>query len=187
MPFDKSRVFQSNYLKADDIPATGVDVTIESTWEEEVDYNNGKGPQMTAQVKFKQFPKPMGLNVTNTESIEQLLGTDNAKWDGGVIRLYRTTTRNASGASVPCIRIQPPIGKPADAAPTDDMKAVWGAFYRTLDQTQQANVNGILGGAPSAWMQKTGKDIHACIAYVKAAFKIGVEPTDQDDVNNIEF
>jgi len=190
MSFDKSKVFQSNYLKAEDIPATGIDVTIESTWEEEVDYNNGKGPQTTAQMKFQEFPKPMGLNVTNTESIEQLLGKDNSKWDGGVIRLYRTTTRNQSGAVVPCIRIQPPLGKPAPAAaaaPVDPVKAAWSEFYLTLDQTQKANVTAMLGGSPSQWMTKTGKDINACIMFLKSAFNIGAEPVAKKPEDDIPF
>jgi len=172
MGLTKEQAFPSKWLKAADVPATGIDMTIEAVVQEEVDY--GKGPELATNVTFEEFPKPLGLNATNWDSIEELHGPDSDGWIGKKVRLYRAKTRNPQGATVPCVRIQPPTAGPA--APKTD-KDIWGAFYQTMDQTQQANVKAVLGGSPTSWMAKAEKDIHACIAFVKAAFKIGAEPT----------
>lgn len=134
MGIKKNDAFPSNWLKADDVPATGQDVTIQSITMEEVDF--GRGPQNAVNVKFNEFDKPLSLNITNWDSIEQLHGTDTDLWVGKAIRIYRTNTRNPQGATVPCIRIQPPLASapaaPAPAANPDQqfaakVKEIYGA------------------------------------------------------------
>jgi hypothetical protein len=109
-------------------------------------------------------------------------------WIGNKVRLYSTKTRNPQGATVPCVRIMPATNGTAAGGPfIEGPKATWAKFYLTLDDTQKANTNAILGGSPSQWMTKAGKDINACIAFVKAAFKIGAEPVAEAPKDDIPF
>ena len=184
MGITREQAFPSKWLKSADVPPTGVDVTIVKVEQEEVDY--GDGPKLATNVTLAEMPKPLGLNATNWDSIESLHGKDSDEWIGKKVRLYSTKTRNPSGATVPCIRIMPAVGGSA-VADVPGPKAVWAAFYVTLKPEQQANVSTILGGSPAAWMTKTGKDINACIAFVKAANGVGASPAEDPKHDDIPF
>jgi hypothetical protein len=181
MGITRDQAFPSKWLKAADVPPTGVDATITRVEQEEVDY--GDGPKLAVNVTFAEMHKPLGLNATNWDSIESLHGKDTDEWIGKKVRLYSTKTRNPQGATVPCVRIMPSVGN-GTAAEVPGPKALWAKFYMTLTPEQQGNVNTILGGSPSSWMTKTGKDINTCIAFVKAAVSAAAETTDdgKDDI-----
>jgi hypothetical protein len=184
MGITRDQAFPSKWLKAGDVPPTGVDATITKVEQEEVDY--GDGPKNAVNVTFAEMHKPLGLNATNWDSIESLHGKDTDEWIGKKVRLYATKTRNPQGATVPCIRIMPSVGgiAPADVS---GPKALWSAFYITLKPEQQTNVSTILGGSPAAWMAKTGKDINACIAFVKAANGVGAASAEDPKHDDIPF
>jgi hypothetical protein len=186
MGITREQAFPSKWLKAVDVPPTGVDVTIEKVEQEEVDY--GDGAKQAVNVTFAEMPKPLGLNATNWDSIESLHGKDTDLWIGQKVRLYSTKTRNPSGATVPCVRIMPATtGTAAEGPFVEGPKAVWGKFYLTLTEDQKVNVKAILGGSPASWMHKAGKDINACIAFVKTAFKMGAAPVDAPPPDDIPF
>lgn len=111
----RDQAFPSKWLKASDVPPTGIDVTIDNVTQEEVDY--GDGPQMANNVKFHEFEKPLSLNGTNWDSIAAMHGPESDDWPNCKVRLYRTKTRNKSGATVDCVRIQPPVPTATPAAP----------------------------------------------------------------------
>jgi len=190
MPLTKDMIFPSKWLKAveDGIPATGVDVTIEDVTSEEVDF--GDGPKIAANVKFVEYGKPLSLNATNWDSIEQLHGPDAERWAGKRVRLFQTKCRNKGGQLVPCIRIQPSLGGAAPAAApatgTDAIKQTWAKFYVKLSKAQQEQVPTILGGSPMSWMTKTGKDVAACISFVTVALQMPVE-ADAPPPDDIPF
>jgi hypothetical protein len=73
---------------------------------------------------FKGKAKPLGLNVTNCETIQDLAGSpDTDKWIGLTIQLYvDPRSRYPSGKTGPAIRIRPtaPDGKP-DTMPLPDL------------------------------------------------------------------
>jgi hypothetical protein len=183
MGLTREQAFPSKWLKAPDVPPTGVDVTITKVEQEEVDY--GDGPKLAVNVTFAEMHKPLGLNATNWDSIESLHGKDTDEWIGKKVRLYATKTRNPSGATVPCIRIMPAVNGNLPEVPGP--KALWAKFYLTLTDEQKLNVNAVLGGSPSSWMAKAGKDIEACIAFVKQAFKMGAAPVDAPPPDDIPF
>lgn len=70
--------------------------------------------------KFKGKAKPLGLNVTNCETLESLSGSaDPQRWVGLRIQLYvDPQARYPSGKKGPAIRIRPTLPKgPADTSP----------------------------------------------------------------------
>jgi hypothetical protein len=73
---------------------------------------------------FKGKQKPLGLNVTNCETIESLAGSPNTdRWVGLTIQLYvDPRVRYPSGRYGPAIRIRPtmPDGKP-DTGPLPEI------------------------------------------------------------------
>jgi hypothetical protein len=97
----KSDVFPSKYVKVADLNGGDVEATISSVEWEKV------GDDEKAVCYFKgNKVKPLPLNKTNYESIQDIDGdeeTDN--WGGTIVVLYPTTVR-FNGVQTPCIRIK---------------------------------------------------------------------------------
>lgn len=75
---------------------------------------------------FKGKAKPLGLNVTNCETLATLSGSvDTERWAGLTIQLYvDPVARYPSGKTGPAIRIKPYLPKSkADTAPLPDVPA----------------------------------------------------------------
>jgi hypothetical protein len=75
---------------------------------------------------FKGKSKPLGLNVTNCETLESLSGTSDPNlWVGLVIQLYvDPSSKYPSGKKGPAIRIRPTAPKgPVDTTPLADVPA----------------------------------------------------------------
>ena len=105
----KSDVFPSKYVKVADLNGGDVEATISSVEWEKV------GDDEKAVCYFKgNKVKPLPLNKTNYESIQDIDGdeeTDN--WGGTIVVLYPTTVR-FNGSLTPCIRLRAPV--PAQAS-----------------------------------------------------------------------
>ncbi len=101
----------SNYLKAADIVGVQMVLTIKDIGE--ATFDDGK-KQPT--IGFKETDKTLGLNKTNREKLAELFGQPSALTGtldvepddiiGQKICVYKTTTQDKSGATVPCVRIR---------------------------------------------------------------------------------
>ncbi len=94
-----SEIFHSNFLKADDLQNRRVPVTIESVAMEEVAGDN------KPVVYFQGKDRPLVLNKTNAQVIEEIAKTDQMDdWAGTKIVLYPTRV-DFQGRRVPAIRV----------------------------------------------------------------------------------
>lgn len=74
-------------------------------------------------VTFVGKEKKMVFNVTNCKAVAGMYGNHVEKWEGKLVSLYVTTTRDpSSGGEVPCIRVRPqiPAGKTSAPATAED-------------------------------------------------------------------
>ena len=94
---------------------------------------------------FKGKSKPLGLNVTNCETLQDLAGSpDTDKWVGLKIQLYvDPRARYPSGKTGPAIRIRPtlPDGKP-DTGPLPEMSE------EARERLEQEHVDRVAERAP---------------------------------------
>jgi len=187
MGFTRAEAFPSKWLNAEAFkPANGGPrtLTIREVTQEVV-----KGDEDEEKIKyvvwFEEEKRGLGLNVTNWLLIEAMYGDDTDNWLGKTIKLHATKVPFGKGL-VDAVRVLAPDVATATAH-VNPAQQVWAKFYLTLTDEQKLNVNAILGGSPSAWMAKAGKDINACIAFVKAAFKLGAEPVAEAPKDEIPF
>ena len=101
-------MFPSKYLKSDDAKAKQIITTISYLQMELV----GQGQdQKKKPVLYLEDQKPIVLNRTNTESLEDAFG-DSDDWPGNKIKI-RCVKTNYAGKSVDGLRIEPIVPKPA--------------------------------------------------------------------------
>lgn len=80
------KMFPSKYVKAHDLPADGVVVTMSHVKQEKM----GQPPQDNWVLYFERATKGMVLNQTNATTIAALHGPETDEWKGKRIRLYAT-------------------------------------------------------------------------------------------------
>jgi len=98
-----SDFYKSRYLKAKDLDGPTV-VTISEVTSET--FKNSSEPKPL--VYFKGVQKPLILNKTNTQAIEDIAGTDEmGDWPGVKVALHPGKTE-VNGEPKDCIRIKPP-------------------------------------------------------------------------------
>lgn len=169
-------VYPSQWLSAGDIPEGGLVVTVRGVSLAEI----GRDKESKPVLSFEELDKPLILNKTNWRNMSVLTKEDDSdNWASHKVELYATRVQ-FGGDEVDAVRIRQPKSKPAAAKPTDP-KAIWGEFYRSLSLDEAEKTKTILGGSPSAWMTKAGKDVNACIAFVKQALNAGMEPASPPD------
>ena len=101
----KSEAFPAKWLAAEDLKGKRVLCTIENVEMETV----GDGEKPVAH--FKELDKGYPLNITNANSIEMIVGTDEMDdWHGSQITLYPTKVPFGKKI-VSAIRIDPPDTK----------------------------------------------------------------------------
>jgi hypothetical protein len=101
-------LFPSKYLQSADAKARQIDTTISHMAQEMV----GQGQdQKLKPVLYLEEQKPMVLNRTNTETLEEAFG-DSDDWPGQRIKIYCIKTKYA-GKPVDGLRIEPIVPKPA--------------------------------------------------------------------------
>jgi len=72
---------------------------------DEMVYENGKKKKNVIYVYFKETPKPLDLNVTNTKAIASITGTIMGKgWVGKKVKIGVRKT-NLAGKQVDCLRV----------------------------------------------------------------------------------
>ena len=99
-------LFPSKYLQSTDAKAKQIITTISHMAQEEVGQGQKKKP-----VLYLEDQKPMVLNRTNTEALEEAFG-DSDDWPGHKIKIYCVKTQYA-GKTVDGLRIEPIVPKPA--------------------------------------------------------------------------
>jgi len=111
----------SKWLKAADLTDLDMDsaiVTICEVYEDQFEARDGKPAEDKLCLKFKEFDKPFGMNVTNTKSCQEILGADTDTWEGRKVKLRVSTANNPqTGKPVDCLRI---VAAPQKKSPVQD-------------------------------------------------------------------
>jgi hypothetical protein len=114
---DVRAMLDRKFLYAFDLQGKDCTVEIERVVQGEV--TSAGGAKKMPMIHFKGKTKPLGVNITNINTIGALLGTfEAAKWVGHKITIYPTTTKTKEGM-VDCIRVRNklPASKPALESP----------------------------------------------------------------------
>lgn len=109
----------SKWLKAQDLMDLEMDaaiVTVCEVFEDQFDQRDGSKRDQLC-LKFKEFDKAFGLNVTNTKMCVELLGEDTDEWEGRKIKLRVSSTNNPDGKLVDCLRV---AAAPQKKSPVQD-------------------------------------------------------------------
>jgi hypothetical protein len=77
-------------------------VTIEAV---QMESDIGEEKITRGTVKYREFPRTMVLNRTNTRRLISRLGDDTDEWLGKQVELYPSET-DFGGRTVPCIRVR---------------------------------------------------------------------------------
>jgi len=110
-----SDAFPSKYMKSSDVKAKQLVATISHVEMQLV----GQGQdQKEKPILYLEGEKPIVLNRTNFETIEDALG-DTEEWGGHKVKVYCAPTR-FQGKAVDGIRIAPIVPKPASKNDLND-------------------------------------------------------------------
>lgn len=101
-----SEIFPSNYVKADDLPETGVRVVMANVEMEKI------GDDEKPVLYFHGKEKGLVLNKTNWNNIAFIHGDESDEWEGKPIIIFPTTT-DFQGRTVACIRVREDKSKKA--------------------------------------------------------------------------
>ena len=107
-----SEVYGGNWLTADDLQGREVTATIES-----ITLHDMPDGKKKAALHFVGKEKALLLNVTNGNTIAELLGTDEMdNWEGQRIRMFVAKV-DFQGKRVPAIRVKAAGSKPVPPPP----------------------------------------------------------------------
>jgi hypothetical protein len=109
-----SDAFPSTYLKASDVKAKALVATIDRLETEQVGQDKATKPVLY----FENGDKPMVINRTNFEALEEAFG-DSDDWPGHKIKIFCAPTQY-QGKRVDGIRVTPIVPKPALKDDLDD-------------------------------------------------------------------
>jgi hypothetical protein len=100
--------FPSKYQKSSDVKERSIVAVISHVAKEKV----GKGPDAEEKyvLHFERDTKPMVLNRTNWEALEDAFG-DSDNWPGHKVKI-KTARTNFQGKAVDGIRVEPIVAKP---------------------------------------------------------------------------
>ncbi len=112
-----SEMRESKFLKKEDV-GRGVLLTITGCLQKNV-AKEGAEPEHKWCLTFKEEDKPLVLNGTNIQLVEQITGSDDTDhWVGKRIVLYTDPTISFQGKVVGGIRVRKPKATAPPAAPT---------------------------------------------------------------------
>jgi len=100
-------LFPSRYLKASDLTDGDLTVTIES-----ISMAKLQGDEEKPCLYFRETPKGLILNKTNSNTITELYGDETDDWHGERIRLYSTEV-DFCGRQTMALRVR--MKKPAES------------------------------------------------------------------------
>jgi hypothetical protein len=99
-------LFPATFLQSADAKPRPIITTVSRMAQEEIGQDKKKKP-----VLYLEDQKPMVLNRTNTEALEEAFG-DSDDWPGHKIKIYCVKTQY-QGKTVDGLRIEPIVPKPA--------------------------------------------------------------------------
>ena len=97
---DYTDIYQSSYMKADDLNGRTAKHTIVGCTAEVV------GEDKRLVLAFSDNDMPLVLNKTNATTLAELYGPETGGWEGKAIKLVPSDT-SYQGKMVKCIRISP--------------------------------------------------------------------------------
>ena len=119
------KFFSSDYITAADLDGKPEwPMVIEAVSQGEVIGEKGRKSKKPF-VRFKGARKPLALNKTNAKTIIGLYGPHTEQWVGKSVGLYATTTQDAKGQTVECVRVRPrvPTGPASEPPPDNSQQA----------------------------------------------------------------
>lgn len=109
----KAKEFCGSHIKAEDLQGRDVMVQIREAKVEEL----GQEKDKKVVIYFQGKEKGLALNMTNTDTLIEMFGTDETDdWVGQWIVLYKDRTKYG-GKMVDCIRIKAPNQQPQASPP----------------------------------------------------------------------
>ncbi len=105
----------SQYLAADELLGRDVTLTISAVSIGELPIEGSSKTEKRPIVTFKERPKQLVLNKTNSKTIARLYGVITKDWLGRAVTLYQDKTK-LKGQTVDCIRIRSSV-PPAKVTP----------------------------------------------------------------------
>jgi hypothetical protein len=103
-PVDYEELHPGRFLKAADFKGQKVTLTINETWLEELEGEDGK--ELKAYLTFKERPKELVLNRTNSECLKAMFGSKLPQWEGKRVTLYPSVvTERGMLKGKDCIRV----------------------------------------------------------------------------------
>jgi hypothetical protein len=105
-----SAMHPGQFLKAEDVNDKANVATMSSVEMEMV--GQGRDQKEKPVLHFEGQTKPMVLNKTNTQAIEEAFGDESDEWAGHKIKIYCAKV-DFGGKKVDGIRVQPIVPKPA--------------------------------------------------------------------------
>lgn len=98
-------LYGGSWVKAEDLQQVYTPVVLTQIRPESIRQDGG-GERTMLCVGFHGAEKRLILNVTNYNSLIEILGQNEEAWEGHQVNLHKTTTQ-MGGKTVPCIRIVP--------------------------------------------------------------------------------
>jgi hypothetical protein len=98
-------LYSGNWVKAEDLHQEYTPVVLTQIRPEAIRQDSGADRTMLC-VGFHGAEKRLILNVTNYNTLVEILGPNEDAWEGHQVNLHKTTTQMA-GKTVACIRIVP--------------------------------------------------------------------------------
>src|SRR5262249_53705294 len=90
---DGRQFYSGKFLRAADLPKKRNRGTITGVRSERFEARDGKPAETKLVVSFKQFGKPLVLNKTNYDTLEELFGSETDGWIGKTVALLQATVR----------------------------------------------------------------------------------------------
>lgn len=156
----RNDAFPKKFLSKDDV-ATPVKAVIYSVSQREI--GSGEESETKVVMEFENGTKPMVLNGTNWDILENAFGQDSDTWIGKTITLYNDPLVMYAGKKTGGVRVR------IDVVLNDAQK--WAAFVagEGVGVTDSIIRQALACGKPSEWIAKEpGRTVEQAIEKIKA-------------------
>lgn len=104
MNFNINEVLSSRWMAKEDVPTSGVNLTVREVTQEAV----GEELEAKLALHFHGSYKPLLLNRTNLRILGALLGNNTGEWKGKAVCVYSDPTISFGGKLVGGVRVRAP-------------------------------------------------------------------------------
>lgn len=157
---DIDSAYPGKYLKATDVPESGVTWTIKTVRIEEL--GQGDEAEQKPVVYFNENETGLSLNKTNKEIIKALYGRMTENWTGKPVIVYNDVTVMNKGQRVGGVRLRAPVNDGHNVPSLDDLKA---RYFQRANEAAQLGVlaDTLPDDATSEQVIAAGKKLKALI------------------------